>query len=154
MSSTRPDWISWLAHMYLDDFIRLRSRTSLPRHMSVYNRKQFFIWLIWRDVNSVEAEKKQRNYMSIWLKKVFFFNLRLVFLGQMTFLWDKYCKILGHFLGHFEWVLNHSKWNRKKTFLNLLIFLLLKGKNINIFSSLFLRAIWFFVLVYMPLYFF
>ena len=23
------------------------------------------------------------------------------FLGQLTFFWDKYCKILGHFQGHF-----------------------------------------------------
>ena len=31
-----------------------------------------------------------------------FWDFLVYFLGQMTFFWDKYCKILGHFLGHFS----------------------------------------------------
>ena len=30
-----------------------------------------------------------------------FWDFLVYFLGQMIFFWDKYCKILGHFLGHF-----------------------------------------------------
>ena len=57
-----------------------------------------------------------------------FWDFLGIFLGQMTFFWDKYCKILGHFLGHFEWVLNHSKWIRKKTFSLFINFLTFKRK--------------------------